>query len=573
MNGARRCVRDGRIDGLGQAEASREAVGRPAQAVQHDHERVATGRVDVRRQVDEARAPEPRDGDAGDAALPDAAAIGAAHDLGEVRRYDERRGGHRRASLRRLQGGGQVVRERGVLDGRCLQHDAARRRVGRRDRSLRPRLQPPQRACRRCVGHDGDEGRDRRVPDEPVAGRGQADPPGDRSRGRARRHDVDDAQVAVTMSRLRLVDRGASHAGNRAGEQDPAAHPVRDRQELRQGRRLTRRRPVGCCDSQCRARDHDDRSGERDAGAAHGSHRVAPATLRQRRSGPAPVDPESFDRRSTDSLRACGSARLAAAVAVVAASITVVGALHASGSSAAFAPVRVASPIVGPPASIAALGDSFNTGFDAGPVRGDAPSLSWSTGDDAKVDSLYLRLQEVVPRRAPLPDRARRLQDRRPRAPDGDRCRSRRAAHHRAVGWQRHLQREGSRPRDVARRLPRRVHAGDRDHAAAPAERAPAAHEHHRRGPLERRLGADPGQRQEALGRHGLRSEARQRREPGPEPARRDPGPRADATTRSSARSAQPIRTAAGTAARSSGSRTRLPTSRPSTPSTRRSRA
>jgi lysophospholipase L1-like esterase len=89
--------------------------------------------------------------------------------------------------------------------------------------------------------------------------------------------------------------------------------------------------------------------------------------------------------------------RLAASIVLVAVTVTVFGALHASGSATAFAPVRVASPIVGPPSSIAALGDSFNTGFDAGASGGDVPSLSWSTGGDASVDSLYLRLRELTP--------------------------------------------------------------------------------------------------------------------------------------------------------------------------------
>jgi lysophospholipase L1-like esterase len=87
--------------------------------------------------------------------------------------------------------------------------------------------------------------------------------------------------------------------------------------------------------------------------------------------------------------------RLASAIVVVAVTITIVGALHASGSSVAYSAVRVAAPVVGPPSSIAALGDSFNTGFDAGPSRGDAPSLSWSTGTNAQVDSLFLRLHEL----------------------------------------------------------------------------------------------------------------------------------------------------------------------------------
>jgi GDSL-like Lipase/Acylhydrolase family len=72
-------------------------------------------------------------------------------------------------------------------------------------------------------------------------------------------------------------------------------------------------------------------------------------------------------------------------------------ALDAVGSTSAIVPVRVAGPTAGPPSSIAALGDSFNTGFDAGPSGGDAASLSWSTGDDPSVRSLYRRLLAVHP--------------------------------------------------------------------------------------------------------------------------------------------------------------------------------
>jgi hypothetical protein len=89
--------------------------------------------------------------------------------------------------------------------------------------------------------------------------------------------------------------------------------------------------------------------------------------------------------------------RLTAASIGAAVLIASVAALNAAGSSAAIAPVRVAAPIVGPPSSIAALGYSFNTGFDAGPSGGDSPSLSWSTGDDPQVDSLYLRLLAMNP--------------------------------------------------------------------------------------------------------------------------------------------------------------------------------
>jgi lysophospholipase L1-like esterase len=89
--------------------------------------------------------------------------------------------------------------------------------------------------------------------------------------------------------------------------------------------------------------------------------------------------------------------RLAAASLVAAVSLTAASAVTASGSTAVIQPVLVAPAIAGPPASIAALGDSYNTGFDAGAQSGDSPGLSWSTGDDAKVDSLYLRLVQVNP--------------------------------------------------------------------------------------------------------------------------------------------------------------------------------
>jgi hypothetical protein len=60
-------------------------------------------------------------------------------------------------------------------------------------------------------------------------------------------------------------------------------------------------------------------------------------------------------------------------------------------------PVRVAAPVAGPPRSIAAAGDSFNTGFAALPKSGDNPDLSWSTGDRTDVESLYGRLVAFSP--------------------------------------------------------------------------------------------------------------------------------------------------------------------------------
>jgi lysophospholipase L1-like esterase len=59
--------------------------------------------------------------------------------------------------------------------------------------------------------------------------------------------------------------------------------------------------------------------------------------------------------------------------------------------------VRVAAAVAGPPRSIAAAGDSFNTGFAARPSSGDNPDLSWSTGDDPRVKSIYDRLLPLSP--------------------------------------------------------------------------------------------------------------------------------------------------------------------------------
>lgn len=59
--------------------------------------------------------------------------------------------------------------------------------------------------------------------------------------------------------------------------------------------------------------------------------------------------------------------------------------------------VRVAAAVAGPPRSIAAAGDSFNTGFAARPNTGDNPDLSWSTGDDPLVKSIYDRLLALSP--------------------------------------------------------------------------------------------------------------------------------------------------------------------------------
>ncbi|MFC9547392.1 SGNH/GDSL hydrolase family protein [Streptomyces sp. NPDC056956] len=44
------------------------------------------------------------------------------------------------------------------------------------------------------------------------------------------------------------------------------------------------------------------------------------------------------------------------------------------------------------PASVAAVGDSITTGFDACGVLTDCPEVSWATGDSERVDSLAVRL-------------------------------------------------------------------------------------------------------------------------------------------------------------------------------------
>jgi lysophospholipase L1-like esterase len=93
--------------------------------------------------------------------------------------------------------------------------------------------------------------------------------------------------------------------------------------------------------------------------------------------------------------------RVGLLVASVAAGVLVASgvspALTLSRSAAMPAAVRVGSPLAGPPGSVAALGDSYNTGFDAGSAPGDDPALSWSVGDAPGVDSLYRRLLRLTP--------------------------------------------------------------------------------------------------------------------------------------------------------------------------------
>ncbi|MEC4016165.1 SGNH/GDSL hydrolase family protein [Streptomyces sp. H27-D2] len=64
-----------------------------------------------------------------------------------------------------------------------------------------------------------------------------------------------------------------------------------------------------------------------------------------------------------------------------------------SGKSSAARPSPKPAPVWNrQPDSIAALGDSITVGFDACSVLADCPEVSWSTGTDAKVDSLASRL-------------------------------------------------------------------------------------------------------------------------------------------------------------------------------------
>lgn len=87
------------------------------------------------------------------------------------------------------------------------------------------------------------------------------------------------------------------------------------------------------------------------------------------------------------------------ALATAGLSVGVLGSrTHAATRSAAGRVARVAEPLVGQPRTIAALGDSFNTGFAARPHSGDNPELSWSIGDDPAVGSMLRRLETLRPR-------------------------------------------------------------------------------------------------------------------------------------------------------------------------------
>ena len=301
---------------------------------------------------------------------------------------------------------------------------------------------------------------------------------------------------------------------------------------------------------------------------------VSPAARRESRSGCVVAESTSVDRRSAVTLLRCASGawqELPRSSAVAFA----VAALTASGSSAAIQPVLVARPIAGPPSSIAALGDSYNTGFDAGPQSGDSPGLSWSTGDDPKVDSLYLRLLAREPggEGPPLSGRPRRLEDRRSRAPDRDRGRPPRAAPDGAVGRQRHLQRKDPDHATPPTVVQGRVHAG----ARRARERLPNARLLLTSITDEARWNDGsaliPGNGKKLSDGTVCDPKLDERGRAGPLEARRDPDARAPRRRDPAAPSARPIRTAAGTAARSSGSHTARPTCRRTTRSTRRSPA
>ena len=124
-------------------------------------------------------------------------------------------------------------------------------------------------------------------------------------------------------------------------------------------------------------------------------------------------------------------------------------------------PVLVAPPVAGPPRSIAAAGDSFNTGFAALPKSGDNPDLSWSTGTSADVASVYSRLVALSPglgHRSLLVARDGSKVSDLPRQFRPCGCLSR-ASGDSAVGWQRRLLRSRRVPRDTRGLLPASVEA------------------------------------------------------------------------------------------------------------------
>jgi len=92
-----------------------------------------------------------------------------------------------------------------------------------------------------------------------------------------------------------------------------------------------------------------------------------------------------------------GVRRLLLALGAVTVCVSFAASANAVARTRVGVPVLVAGPVAGPPRSIAAAGDSFNTGFAALPKTGDNPGLSWSTGDNAGVASIYDRLAALYP--------------------------------------------------------------------------------------------------------------------------------------------------------------------------------
>src|SRR6266851_7762037 len=56
----------------------------------------------------------------------------------------------------------------------------------------------------------------------------------------------------------------------------------------------------------------------------------------------------------------------------------------------------------GPPASIAAIGDSITTGACTDPTCAERPQNSWSTGTNSAVDSHLLRLRAIWKNKRPI---------------------------------------------------------------------------------------------------------------------------------------------------------------------------
>ncbi len=86
--------------------------------------------------------------------------------------------------------------------------------------------------------------------------------------------------------------------------------------------------------------------------------------------------------------------RFARASAVFTAALVACIAGGIAAPQAASAAVRAAGA---PPSSMASLGDSITRGFDACGWYRDCTAESWSTGDDAAINSHYLRILAVNP--------------------------------------------------------------------------------------------------------------------------------------------------------------------------------